>query len=227
MVKIYLDSASISEMHKWHDKVDGYTSNPTLMRKAGVTDYKSFAMDAIALEKPISLEVIGDDANSIIDQARLLSSWGENVYVKVPIVFTNGAPTYATIQALMRQNVKVNITAVMTDEQMRAIAQLTRRNWPTIVSVFAGRIADTGRDPVISINQACVTFVHLPEVKVLWASAREVYNVTQASQTKCDIITLSPDLIAKLDFTGKDLTEFSVETSRMFYNDAQIAGYQL
>lgn len=229
MVEIYLDSADINEMIRLKDKVSGFTTNPTLMRKANVHDYKSWAkiiLDHFP-DKPVSLEVIGDDWNTIYDQAIKLSSWGENVYVKVPIVLTDGVPTHDMVKALMRENVKVNVTAVMTEDQMRALAHSMRRGFPAVVSIFAGRIADTGRDPVISINQACQIFDHLPEVRILWASAREVLNVKQAAETRCHIITLPPDLLAKLYLVGKDLTEFSIETSKMFYNDAQKAGYSL
>ncbi len=229
MVELYLDSASIPEMTKWSDKVQGFTTNPTLMRKANIADYKNWAQEVISRfpDKQISFEVIGDDWDSIFNQAQKLSALGPNVYVKVPIVLTNGVPTHDMIKALMRGNIKVNITAVMTDGQMRALAHSMRRGFPAVVSVFAGRIADTGRDPVISINQACEILGHLSEVKILWASAREVLNVKQAAETDCHIITLPPELIAKLDLVGKDLTEFSIETSQMFYNDAQKAGYTL
>ena len=170
--------------------------------------------------------MIGDDWDSIQDQAEILSDLGENVYVKVPIVFTDGSPTNSIIKSLGRQGIKINVTAVMTDTQCKDIAQYISRSVPSIVSIFAGRIADTGRDPVISMNQARDVLGHLKNVKLLWASAREVYNVVQAE--KCaDIITLGPDLMAKLDLIGKDLTEFSRETSQMFYNDAQKAGYIL
>jgi transaldolase len=227
MVEVWLDSADINEMIRLAPKVSGFTTNPTLMRKANVHDYKSWAKIVLDHfpDKPVSFEVIGDDWDTIYDQAIKLSSWGENVYVKIPIVLTNGVPMHNAVKALMRENVKVNVTAVMEEDQMRALAHSVRKSFPAVVSIFAGRIADTGRDPVIWMNKACEIFGHLSEVKILWASAREVLNVKQAAGTRCHIITLPPDLIAKLDLVGKDLTQFSIETSQMFYNDAQKAGY--
>jgi len=229
MVKVFLDSAVLSEMIRLEPKVSGFTTNPTLLRKAGVINYESWAKIVASRfpDKPISFEVFGDDWDSIQDQAEKLSKLGENVYVKVPVVFTDGVPTYDLIKSLGRQKIKINVTAVMTEVQCRALAQYISRAVPSIVSIFAGRIADTGRDPVLSVNQACEVLGHLKNVEILWASTREVYNIKQASETGCHIITLTPDLIDKLHLVGKDLTEFSRETSEMFYNDAQKAGYSL
>lgn len=200
-------------------KVAGFTTNPSLMRKAGITDYRQFA-DAvlgIAGDKPVSFEVLADDFAEMERQAREIASWGQNVQVKIPVMNTMGNPAYDLIWRLARSGVKVNVTAIFTAQQARfAIDSLDGTG---IVSVFAGRIADTGSDPsrvMRSAKARCTGFA----TQLLWASAREVYNVVQAEEAGCDIITLSPDLIAKLDGFGRNLTEYSLETVRQFHRDA-------
>ena len=224
---IYLDGADWHQMEAWHGKVSGFTTNPTLARRAGVTDYKYFCerVISVAQGKPISLEVFADDEMEMERQAHKLSSWGENVYVKIPVTNTKGESTGTLVNRLGLAGVKVNVTAVTTFEQIRS---MTRHIWvgtPAILSIFAGRIADTGRNPVPFFTAA--TAVKHDKTKILWASAREVLNVKQAEQAGADIITLTPDLIKKMELFGKDLNQYSLETVKMFHNDAKEAGFQL
>lgn len=225
MVKIYSDGADLEQMRAIYDRVDGYTTNPTLMRKAGVTDYEHFAKAALEIiDKPISFEVFSDDFDDMERQARIISGWGKNVYVKIPITNTKGHSSEYLIKELSKSGVKVNVTAVFTREQIRGICTVLNAA-PAIVSIFAGRMADTGVDPMTLCRQA--KSLLLMNVEVLWASTRELLNIKQAEEAGCDIITVSPDLLKKLDLFGKDLTQYSLETVQMFYNDAKAAGYQL
>ena len=217
---IYLDSGDLNEMARWNDKVQGFTTNPTLARKAGVKDYIAFATIAADIGKPVSLEVTSDDPVSMEAQARRLAALSPNVVVKIPITNTRGEYTREVMQALRRDNIKINVTAVMTEEQVSVAVAYS----PEIISIFCGRIQDTGVSPIPLLNWAAQ--MKSSHTKILWASARSVYSVKEAEQS-CDIITLSPDLLAKLDLFGKDLTEFSLETVRMFFNDAQKAGFIL
>lgn len=208
-------------MIRLDDKVQGFTTNPTLMRKAGVKDYKSWAK--IILDrfptKPVSFEVIADDFTEMERQARLLASWGPNVYVKIPITNTQGDSAIPLIERL--EGINLNVTAVMTEEQIDSLRKVMKSG---IVSIFAGRIADTGRDPMHYVAHAAQ--YGMP-YEVLWASAREVYNVYQAEQCGANIITLPPDLLYKLHMKGKSLELHSLDTVDMFYEDAQKAGYSL
>jgi len=215
---IYLDSGDFAEAHRRYDKVDGYTTNPTLFRKAGVTDYLTACREFVALGKPVSLEVIADDPVSMEAQARTLASLGPNVVVKIPITNTRGEYTREVIQALRKDNIKINVTAVMTEEQVKVASVYS----PEIISIFCGRIQDTGINPYSLLLYAKYTKTY--NTKLLWASARHIYSVKEA-ESFCDIITLTPDLLAKIDLFGKDLTEFSLETVRMFKSDADKAGY--
>jgi transaldolase len=227
---IYGDTASIAEMGELAGLgVKGFTTNPTLARKAGVKDYEDWARRACAAfpDFPISLEVIADDPEEMCRQAELISSWGPNVWVKIPITTTSGMPTKDLLQWLWKQNIKVNITAVMTSHQLRWLAGthgFGRR--PTIVSIFAGRIADTGVDPASIIDGALPEFAKA-NVKILWASTRQVADVYKAEALGCDIITCTPDIIKKLSLRGKDLAQYSRETVQMFFDDAHAAGYKL
>lgn len=213
---IYVDSGDITQLQKCvlDKRVQGITTNPSLMKKSGIGSYRNFAtiVLGIANGKPVSLEVLADDLDLMEEQAIQLSSWGENVYVKIPITNTRGESTIPLIEKMHDYN--LNITAVMCGSQIEALEGKVQQHH--IVSVFAGRIADTGRDPCHMIKKAKKL-----KCKVLWASAREVFNVYQAEECDCDIITLSPDLIAKLDLHGKNLAEYSLETVRQFYNDGQ------
>jgi len=216
MVAIYLDSADLVEMFRLKNQVQGFTTNPTLMRKVGVTNYLDFARNVLQAiqDKPVSFEVISDDFGEMERQARLLASLAPNVYVKIPITNTKGESSVPLIGKLTEEGIKANVTAVMTRDQINAALQAQ----PAIISVFAGRILDTGSQ--VPIRRGGPS-------QFLWASAREVCHVYDAESLGYNIITLPPDLLAKLDLKGKDLTEYSRETVQMFYNDAQKAGYTL
>lgn len=216
MVKIYADGADLATMASL--KCDGYTTNPSLMKKAGISDYRTFAREVLAIAegKPVSFEVFADDFDGMERQAREIASWGGNVYVKIPVTNTLGEFTGPVIERL--EGVQLNVTAILTAKQIHDVRGALG-NAPAIVSVFAGRIADTGVDPVKVIREGWGTPRGRTH-KILWASAREVYNVVQAEQC-CDIITLTPDLIAKLALFGKDLTRYSLETVQQFHNDAK------
>lgn len=226
-IKIFADTADLSAMAKasQHPLVRGFTTNPSLMRKAGVADYRKFAKEAlqIASDRPVSFEVFSDDRIDIGSQAHELASWGKNVYVKVPIVNSSGESLANTINALSAFGIKVNVTAIMDVKQCWKLKPVA----PTILSVFAGRVADTGRDPLQVINDVRMAFWGYKDVEVLWASTREVYSVVQANRCACHIITLGPDLIAKLDLLGKDLESYSRETAAQFLADAKASGYRI
>ena len=229
VIKVYADGADLEAMRAVakNPVVRGFTTNPTLLRKAGVKDYRAFAADVVrAFPKyPVSFEVFADDADGMLHQARKITAWGEHVYVKIPVVNSRGESTAAVIAALAAEEIKLNVTAVMTmaqvDEVLAALSDA-----PAVVSIFAGRIADTGRDPVPTFRHALARrrFGHH---EILWASPRQVMDVYAASNCRCDIITCTPELIAKLSLEGKDLTQYSQETAKMFYDDAQAAGYKL
>lgn len=227
-IKIYADGANLTDMLRLHEQgvVSGFTTNPTLMRKAGITDYKAFSREVLASipEAPVSLEVFADDFEEMYTQALAIKSWGENVWVKVPVTNTLGEPSTELLKRLVAQGVKVNVTAVLTRPQVEVLSQTLSPAVPSIVSIFAGRIADTGVDPIPLMTEA----VHMLEAcgaEVLWASPREVLNVYQAERCGCHIITISSDLLAKLSLRHKDLDQLSRETVQMFYDDAQKAGY--
>lgn len=222
MVAIYADGADLAQMKALaaNERVEGFTTNPTLMRKAGVTSYRDFAQSVLDVvgDRPVSFEVFADDFKTMELQAREIAGWAPNVYVKIPVTNTAGNPSYDLIWRLARSGVKVNVTALFTAQQTRiAIDSLDGTG---IVSVFAGRIADTGSDPARVMRSARAR-IGDSGTQILWASAREVYNVVQAEEAGCDIITLSPDLIAKLEGFGRNLTEYSLETVRQFHRDAQ------
>jgi transaldolase len=230
-IKIFADGADLSGMLAMakNPLVKGFTTNPSLMRKAGIDDYEKFAHEALAAitGKPISFEVFVDDFRSMTAQGRRIGSWGKNVNVKVPVTDTAGRFSGDVITALSHEGITVNVTAIMTLDQVRAVAEALAPEVPAIVSVFAGRIADTGMDPVPHMR-ACVEILKLrPRAELLWASPREVLNLFQAEEIGCHIITMTNDLIAKLSLHGKDLIEYSRETVQMFFKDATGAGYQL
>jgi transaldolase len=230
-VKIFADGADLEGMVALAGRPDiaGFTTNPTLMRKSGVTDYEGFAKKILETitDKPISFEVFADDADGMLRQARLISSWGPNVYVKVPVTNTAAEPMTAVIEQLTADGVKLNVTALMTVEQVRWVTAALAGTRGAIVSVFAGRIADTGRDPMPIMADSLAITSTQPGVELLWASPREVLNVRQADDLGVDIITVTFDLLAKLALFGKDLDEYSLDTVKMFFNDAAAAGFTL
>jgi transaldolase len=230
-VKIFADGADLEGMVALagRPEIAGFTTNPTLMRKSGVTDYEGFAKKILEniTAKPISFEVFADDAEGMLRQARLIASWGPNVYVKVPVTNTAGEPMTAVIERLTADGVSLNVTALMTVEQVRTVTAALAGTRAAIVSVFAGRIADTGRDPMPIMAEALAITSAQPGVELLWASPREVLNVRQADDLGVDIITVTFDLLGKVSLFGKDLDEYSLETVKMFFNDAAAAGYTL
>lgn len=230
-VKIFADGASIPGMLEMarNPLISGLTTNPTLMKKAGVTDYKSFALEVLAniKDKPISFEVFSDEFDEMEKQALEISSWGENVYVKIPVTNTRGSSSVELVRRLAKKGVKVNVTAMMTIEQVRGVVPSLIEGPGGYVSIFAGRIADSGRDPVPVMAETVKYLKPYPSIKLLWASPREVLNILQADQIGCHIITVTNDLIKKMNLFGKDLNEFSLDTVKMFYNDARAAGYVL
>jgi len=230
-VKIFADGADVAHMVESYRLpfVRGFTTNPTLMRKAGVQDYRAFARDVLTAipDRPISFEVFSDDVVEMESQAREIASWGANVYVKIPVTNTFGEPATTLIARLAAAGVKVNVTAVMTIAQVRQVAQSLAAGPPACVSLFAGRIADTGRDPVPIVAAAVEALRPYPNLELIWASPRELLNLFQADAVGCHIITMTRDLIAKLALVGKDLNEFSLDTVKMFRDDAVKAGYAL
>ncbi len=230
-IKIFTDASTIAEIRGYAAEawVAGFTTNPTLMRKGGVTHYRDFAVEAIeaAAGKPLSLEVVADDLDSMTAQGLLLGSWGDNVNVKIPITTTSGESCLPVVRTLLDAGIDVNVTAMMTDEQVTGLIEILAPDDDVIVSVFAGRIADSGIDPVPVMSRYVEWLAPLPRAELLWASPREVLNIVQAAECGCDIITVTPDLLRKLDLLGKDLTTFSLETVRMFYDDALSAGLEI
>ena len=231
MIKLFADGADkqgILEMYK-DPSIDGFTTNPTLMRKAGITDYVTFAKEILdeITDKPVSFEVFADEYKEMEQQALKISKWGENVYVKIPVMNTKKMPSYELIRYLSLKGVKINITAIMTLEQVRLVSESVIGGPSCFVSVFAGRIADTGVDPVPLMRQALKILKIAPNAELLWASPREVLNVYQAESIGCPIITATNDILKKLNLKAKDLTEFSQETVQMFYQDAQASGFKL
>jgi transaldolase len=199
------------------------------MRAAGVSDYESFALDVVDLvpDRPISFEVFSDDDDAMFEQALKISSWGEHVHVKIPITDTSGRSTAALQRRLADHGVQLNVTALLTLEQVEVAADALRDGAHSYVSVFAGRIADTGRDPVPIMTDALDILGDADHLELLWASPREILNVVQAAEIGCDVITVTHDLLRKLDGLGRDLSEFSLDTVRMFHRDAGLSGYSL
>jgi len=230
-VKLYADGADRKGMLEMYEQpyIQGFTTNPTLMKKAGVTDYEEFARDILRAipDRPISLEVFADEFDEMKRQALEIATWGSNVYVKIPVSNTHQQPSHELIERLSEQDVQLNITAILTLDQVREVATAVRNGPGCIVSVFAGRIADTGVDPVPVMKEALGILQSVPQAELLWASPREVLNIYQADAIGCHIITATNDLLQKLSLAGKDLSEYSLETVQMFYNDAQKAGYEL
>lgn len=224
MVKLYCDSGDLKQMSAIATQVSGFTSNPTLMRKAGVTDYLAFAREAVLLGKPISFEVFADDYEEMYRQAHVLAELGEQVYVKIPVVNTRGLSQGKLIGKLCREGVNVNATAVFTINQVITLARVMNKG-PAIVSIFAGRIADTGLSPSLLVRRA--RHLCYGNIDILWASTRQLYSIQEAEQAGADIITIAPDMLAKMGLFGKDLRKYSRETVQMFYDDAKASGYVL
>jgi transaldolase len=231
-IKIFADGASLPSMLESarDPKIAGFTTNPTLMRKAGISDYRAFAKEVLAVikDRPISFEVFADEFPEMKRQAQEIKTWGDNVYVKIPITNTKRASAAPLIKELAGSGVKLNVTAICTLDQVRETAAALKGGAPSVVSVFAGRIADTGRDPVPLMKEAlAICRAAGAGIELLWASPRELLNIIQAAEVGCDIITVTPDLLKKLELVGKELAEFSLETVQMFHRDAEAAGFKL
>ena len=230
-VKLYADGADRDGMLEMYQEpyIQGFTTNPTLMKKAGISDYEAFAHDILQAipDRPISFEVFADEFDEMERQALKIRTWGENVYVKIPVSNTRQEMSYGLVRRLSDAGVRLNITAILTLSQVQAVADAVKDGPESIVSVFAGRIADTGLDPVPLMSEALDILQTAPKAELLWASPREVLNIYQANSIGCHIITATNDLIRKLSLAGKDLAQYSLETVQMFYDDATRAGYQL
>lgn len=230
-VKIFADGAdkkSILELAR-NPRIQGFTTNPTLMRKAGITDYESFARELIEAipNLPFSFEVFSDDFEEMEHQALRIASWGQNVYVKVPITNTRGQSAAPLVSRLTREGVQVNVTAIMTLSQVEAVLPYLQHGPPSYISIFAGRIADTGVDPLPILCAALNRIRAYGQIELIWASPRELLNIVQADSLGCHIITVTHDLLKKLPLLGRDLDDFSLDTVKMFRDDAVSAGYSL
>jgi transaldolase len=230
-VKIFADGADLDGLLRLagDPRIKGFTTNPTLMRKAGVTDYTAFAKSVLQrlTDRPISFEVFTDDLGEMRAQALEIASWGANVYVKIPVTNTRGESTAALVRELSREGVQINVTALMTVAQVETMTEALSGGAPSNISVFAGRIADTGVDPLPILIESLAIMRATPTAELIWASPREVLNIVQAADIGCHIITVTYDLLAKLGGLGKDLDVFSLETVEMFHRDAQAAGYAI
>jgi transaldolase len=230
-LKIYADGASIEDFVRLYEErqVTGFTTNPTLMRRAGVTDYEAFAKELLSKipDMPISFEVFSDEIDEMRRQAKKIAGWGENIFIKIPITNTRGESTLPLVRELAGEGVKVNVTAILTLAQVAATVDALAPDVPAIISIFAGRIADTGVDPVPVMRAAVAMAARLPLAEVLWASVREVLNLYQAADCGCQIITSTADIVKKIELSGMDLERLSLDTVTMFYRDALQAGYSL
>lgn len=230
-IKIFSDGAdklSMVELAK-NPVIKGFTTNPTLMRKAGVADYATFAKEVLAeiKDKPVSFEVFSDDFQEMERQALIIASWGKNVYVKIPITNTKAETSFDLIKKLAAGGVKLNVTAILTSAQVAHIIPALKPSVPAIISVFAGRVADTGIDPIPMMEEAKAMLKPFPNYELLWASSRELFNIYQAEYVGADIITVTPDILKKGAMVGVDHTQLSLETVKMFYDDGQKVGYTL
>jgi transaldolase len=230
-VKVFADGADLDSIVRLaaDPRISGFTTNPTLMNKAGLTNYEAFAKEVLAMveELPVSFEVCADEFDAMERQARKISSWAENVYVKIPVTTTKGESTRDLVRRLSEDGVMVNVTALFTIPQVEVMTTAVAEGAPSNLSVFAGRIADAGTDPVPLVREAVSVAAGAPRTEVIWASPREVLNAVQADQVGCHIITMTSDLLAKLGGLGRDLEEFSLDTVRMFHRDAAAAGLDL
>lgn len=230
-VKLFADGAERKSMLELYANplIQGFTTNPTLMRKANVTNYEGFARDILAAipDRPISFEVFADDFDEMERQANLIQTWGSNVYVKIPVTNTRRESSCPLINQLSPRGIKLNVTAIFTLEQVREVVCALEGGAPSYVSVFAGRVADTGVDPVPLMEKAVAMLRPHPQMELIWASPRELLNVFQADSIGCHIITATPDILKKLALVGKDLADYSLETVEMFADDAARSGFRL
>lgn len=230
-VKIYADGADLKSMLEEYNKgiVSGFTTNPSLMKAAGIKNYRDFGKEVVneIKDMPISFEVFGDDEETILKEARELYTWSENVYVKVPVVNTKGEFNGNVIKTLADENVKLNITAIFTFNQVKDVLNVLNKDTPAIISIFAGRIADAGVDPIGIMKEAIELSREYPKVEILWASCRELYSIIDANNIGCHIITVPNSILKKTDLLGKDLNQYSIETVRDFFKDANSLGFSI
>jgi transaldolase len=230
-VKLFADGADLAGIREMaaNPAIGGFTTNPTLMRKAGVSDYKAFALQALQVVagRPISFEVFADEFGEMEKQAHEIASWGRNIYVKIPVTNTRGEFAGPLVERLSRAGVQVNVTALMTVDQVARVTERLAAETTAIISVFAGRIADTGRDPMPIMAEAVKVMRKKPRSELIWASPRELLNIFQADEVGCHIITATNDILKKLSLAGKDLDAYSLETVEMFYKDAKAASYSI
>jgi len=230
-IKIFADGADKTGILEMATKpyIKGFTTNPTLMHKAGLTDYRAFAKDILLdiTDRPISFEVFSDEFAEMERQALEIAGWGNNVYVKIPVTNTRREPAYSLVERLSKAGVKLNVTALMSLSQVRDVVAALDPKTPACVSVFAGRVADTGRDPVPMMAAAMELLALRPQSELIWASPRELLNIFQADEIGCHIITVTNDILKKLSLVGKDLDDYSLDTVKMFYEDARAAGYEI
>jgi len=230
-VKLFADGAEKAGMLEMYAKpyIKGFTTNPTLMHKAGLTDYRGFALSIVQAipDRDISFEVFSDEFEEMERQAREIARWGENVYVKIPVTNTRRDPAYDLVRRLSHDGVKLNITAILTLEQVGCVVEAVTGGAPACISVFAGRIADTGRDPVPLMTRAVEILRPAPNAELIWASPRELLNIFQADEIGCHIITVTNDILKKLALVGKDLSDYSLDTVKMFHEDGRKAGFTL
>ena len=230
-IKLFADGANLAQILQAYGNplIKGFTTNPTLMRSAGVSDYEGFAHKVLesVTDKPMSLEVFADEFGEMERQAHKIAGWGGNVYVKIPVMNTRRESSMDLVRRLSHSGVKVNVTAVLTLDQVRAAADALAGGSPGVISVFAGRIADTGRDPVPIMKTAVELVRAVPNIELIWASPRELLNIFQADDVGCHIITATDSVLAKLGIVGKNLDEYSLETVKMFHTDAVRSGYEL
>jgi transaldolase len=230
-VKIFADGADKSAMLEMYQKpfIKGLTTNPTLMSKAGIRDYRAFCKDILISinDKPLSFEVFSDDFKEMERQALEIASWGDNVYVKIPITNTKSETCYALVRKLAKEKVKLNVTALMTLDQVSHVVDSLNASVPSYISIFAGRVADTGRDPLPMMTEALSCMKSNPLSELIWASPRELLNIFQADDIGCHVITVTNDILKKLSLVGYNLDKYSLDTVKMFYNDAVVAGFKL
>jgi transaldolase len=230
-VKIFADGAEKAQILKLYanPQIQGFTTNPTLMRKAGITDYEAFARDILQVipDRPISLEVFADEFDEMERQAERIATWGDNVYVKIPVTNTRGESSSPLVRRLAARGVKQNVTALMTLDQVRDVTSALAAGPSANISVFAGRVADTGVDPLPLMRAALDIMRPYPQLELIWASPRELLNIVQATEIGCHIITVTSDILNKLPLIGKDLNEYSLDTVKMFRNDALASGFGL
>jgi transaldolase len=230
-IKIFADGADLASIENLNSKKDisGFTTNPSLMKKAGVTDYKKFCQDVLKItkEKPVSFEIFSDDLDEMYDQANEIASWGKSVFVKIPITNSKGKKTSSLIKKLLENKIKCNVTAILTIQQVKEIYEISNPETDVIISIFAGRIADTGIDPIPMMSEAVNICKDKKNIEILWASTRELINIFQANKINCQIITVPHDILKKTSLIEKNLDDLSLETVQMFLSDAIKAGFKI